>query len=56
MRPTPPQRRAAGAAVIDLLFAQKKATGATLLIITHDPALAARCDRTVEMRDGRIVA
>ncbi len=47
---------ATGAAVIDLLFAQQKATGATLLIITHDPALAARCDRTIEMRDGRIVA
>ena len=29
---------------------------ATLVIITHDPALAARCDRVVEMRDGRIIA
>lgn len=46
---------ATGAAVIDLLFARRAATGATLLIITHDPALAQRCDRTVEMRDGRIV-
>ena len=46
---------ATGAAVIDLLFARQAAAGATLLIITHDPALAARCDRTVEMRDGRIV-
>ena len=45
---------ATGAAVIDLLFARQAAAGATLLIITHDPALAARCDRTVEMRDGRI--
>ena len=45
-----------GAAVIDLLFARQQAAGATLLIITHDPSLAARCDRTVEMRDGRIVA
>lgn len=46
---------ATGAAVIDLLFARQRAAGATLLIITHDPALAERCDRTVEMRDGRIV-
>lgn len=46
---------ATGAAVIDLLFARKQSTGATLLIITHDPGLAERCDRIVEMRDGRIV-
>ena len=45
-----------GAAVIDLLFVRQQATGATLLIITHDPGLAERCDRIVEMRDGRIVA
>ena len=31
------------------------ATGATLIIITHDPGLAARCDRVVELGDGRIV-
>ena len=43
-----------GAAVIDLLFARRQAASATLVIITHDPALAARCDRIVEMRDGLI--
>ena len=32
------------------------AAGATLVMITHDPALAARCDRIVEMADGRIVS
>jgi putative ABC transport system ATP-binding protein len=47
---------ATGAAVIDLLFARQRAKGATLLIITHDPGLAERCDRIVEMRDGQIVA
>ena len=47
---------ATGAAIIDLLFARQQAARATLLIITHDPGLAARCDRIVEMRDGRIVA
>ncbi|MEG3180248.1 ABC transporter ATP-binding protein [Sphingomonas sp. LT1P40] len=46
---------ATGAAVIDLLFARQAAAGATLLIITHDPALAERCQRIVEMRDGQIV-
>ncbi len=44
-----------GAAIIDLLFTRQRASGATLVIITHDPALAERCDRTVEMRDGLIV-
>ncbi|WP_114953240.1 ABC transporter ATP-binding protein [Sphingosinicella terrae] len=45
-----------GAAIIDLLFARQKATGATLVIITHDHQLAARCGRIVEMQDGLIVA
>jgi putative ABC transport system ATP-binding protein len=43
-----------GAAVIDLLFARRQAADATLVIITHDPSLAERCDRIVEMRDGLI--
>ena len=45
-----------GAAIIDLLFARMAATGATLIIITHDPKLAARCARTLEMQDGRVIA
>lgn len=47
---------ATGASVIELLFARQQASNATLVIITHDPSLAARCDRIVEMRDGQIVA
>ena len=43
-------------AIIDLLFDAARRRGATLVIITHDPALAERCGRIVEMRDGRIVA
>lgn len=43
-------------AIIDLLFARRAANDATLVIITHDSALAARCDRIVEIRDGLIVA
>ncbi len=46
---------ATGDAIIDLLFARQAATAATLVIITHDRALADRCDRIVEMRDGMIV-
>jgi putative ABC transport system ATP-binding protein len=45
-----------GASIIDLLFARRDATGATLIIITHDPSLAERCQRVLEMNDGRIVA
>jgi putative ABC transport system ATP-binding protein len=43
-------------AIIDLIFARQAANDATLVIITHDPALANRCNRIVEMRDGHIVA
>jgi len=43
-------------AIIDLLFARQAANSATLVIITHDPALAERCNRIVEIRDGLIVA
>jgi putative ABC transport system ATP-binding protein len=47
---------ATGASVMDLLFQRREAAGATLIVITHDPALAERCERIVEMKDGRIVA
>ncbi|MFM2410899.1 MAG: hypothetical protein RL481_1727, partial [Pseudomonadota bacterium] len=46
---------ATGAAIIDLLFERREAMGATLLIITHDPVLAARCDRVIAMQDGHVV-
>ncbi len=45
-----------GARIIDLLFAQAHAIGATLLLITHDPTLAARCARQLQMEDGRIIS
>jgi putative ABC transport system ATP-binding protein len=41
-----------GQAIIDLLFDLKKRDDATLLLVTHDKQLAARCDRIVEVRDG----
>lgn len=47
---------ATGARVMNLLFDRRAATGATLVVITHDPSLARRCDRVIELADGRIVA
>ena len=44
-----------GLAILDLLFDRRASSDATLLVITHDPALAARCGRVLEMQDGRIV-
>jgi putative ABC transport system ATP-binding protein len=44
-----------GAQVIDLLFGLQQRRQATLLLVTHDSALATRCARTVRMSDGRIV-
>ena len=38
------------------LFARRAETGATLLIITHDASLAARCERVLTMADGVIVS
>ncbi|MGL4963359.1 MAG: ABC transporter ATP-binding protein [Inquilinus sp.] len=43
-----------GRQVIELMFDLSRKRGATLLLITHDPALAARCDRIVRLVDGRI--
>ena len=43
-----------GAEIIDLLFAGHNARGTTLVLVTHDPALARRCDRVVRLRSGRI--
>ena len=45
-----------GSGVMDLLFEQAAASAATMLVITHDAALARRCARVVELADGRIVA
>ncbi|NBB82954.1 MAG: ATP-binding cassette domain-containing protein [Alphaproteobacteria bacterium] len=45
-----------GQQVIDLMFRLSRDTGATLMLITHDPALAERCDRVVRLVDGRLVS
>jgi putative ABC transport system ATP-binding protein len=45
---------ATGGAIIDLLFDRASAAGAGLLVITHDPAIAARAGRTLRMVDGKV--
>ena len=45
-----------GDAVADLLFARAADAGATLLLVTHDEALAKRCQRIVRLEDGRIIS
>ncbi len=52
--PTGNLDHATGAAVMDLLFALRARTGTTLLLITHDAGLAARCGRRVRIADGRV--
>src|ERR1700722_13388455 len=43
-----------GRAIIDMLFDLPARRGATLALVTHDAALASRCDRVIRMRSGRI--
>jgi putative ABC transport system ATP-binding protein len=43
-----------GRQVVDLLFGKARERGMTLVLVTHDPALAARCSRQVTMRSGLI--
>lgn len=45
-----------GNVVIESLFELNKSRGITLVIVTHDPELAAKCDRQIQMRDGVIVS
>ena len=45
---------ATGKAIIDLLFALNVEHGTTLVLVTHDEALAGRCDRQFRMREGRL--
>jgi putative ABC transport system ATP-binding protein len=54
--PTGNLDEATGRQIMDLLFAAHLARGTTLVLVTHDAALAARCGRTVRLRSGRIEA
>lgn len=46
---------ATGAAIIDLMFELNHSAGTTLILVTHDEALAARCERMLRMQAGRLV-
>jgi len=52
--PTGNLDEATGHQVVDLLFAGHAARNTTLVLVTHDPLLAARCDRVIRMRSGRL--
>jgi putative ABC transport system ATP-binding protein len=52
--PTGNLDQATGEAVMDLLFELRARTGTTLLLVTHDVRLAARCERRIHIADGRV--
>jgi putative ABC transport system ATP-binding protein len=54
--PTGNLDEATGQQVVDLLFAGHAARNTTLVLVTHDPLLATRCDRVIRMRSGRLDA
>jgi len=53
--PTGSLDAATGEAVIDLMFALNRERGSTLLLVTHDPDIARRCERQIELHAGRVV-
>ena len=52
--PTGNLDEATGRAIMDLMFDLPARRGATLALVTHDPALAPRCDRLIRMRSGAV--
>ncbi|WP_229487997.1 ABC transporter ATP-binding protein [Pseudoduganella lutea] len=53
--PTGSLDAATGEAVIALMFELNREHGSTLVLVTHDPAMAARCGRTITIAAGRLV-
>ncbi|MEP6897037.1 MAG: ABC transporter, partial [Rhodanobacter sp.] len=41
--------------VCDLLFGLNRDHRTTLVLVTHDASLAARCDRSIELQEGRVL-
>ncbi len=54
--PTGNLDEATGESIVDLMFALKRSRDATLVLVTHDLSLAAKCDRTIGLRSGQIEA
>lgn len=46
---------ATGASIIDLMFSLNREEGTTLVLVTHDEAIAQRCDRSLRIAGGRLV-
>jgi putative ABC transport system ATP-binding protein len=44
-----------GEKIVDILFSLNKKDGISLIVVTHDPDLASRCDRQIHIRDGEII-
>lgn len=53
--PTGSLDAATGAAIIDLMFSLHQEYGATLVLVTHDPALARRCGRQLRITAGKLI-
>jgi putative ABC transport system ATP-binding protein len=53
--PTGSLDHATGEAIIQLMFDLNREAGTTLLLVTHDRAIAARCDRQIRLEAGRVV-
>jgi putative ABC transport system ATP-binding protein len=47
---------ATGETVMQLMFDLNREHGTTLVLVTHDPAIASRCERRITIEAGRIVA
>jgi len=52
--PTGNLDRKTGEHIVDLLFSLNRDTGTTLILVTHDEQLAARCNRRLRLRDGKL--
>ena len=52
--PTGNLDQSTGEQIMDLIFSMQSQRQSTLLLITHDPVLAGRCDRVVRLRDGQV--
>lgn len=54
--PTGSLDTATGQGIIDLMFQLNRQAGSTLVLVTHDPAMAERCGRTLKIAQGRLLA
>lgn len=52
--PTGNLDRQTGDRIADLLFSMNRDSATTLILVTHDAQLAARCDRRLRVRDGKL--